>query len=456
MATIRLVPSTYYLSNSSYLAVANASEMYTNVDSTTHGTFTHNRASTSNTYYAYLRGFNFGDVPSNAEVSGFTIKLKASATGHTTSTSTSYQMSLSNGTTQIGSTYASGRLSTSVQTFTFSEGSLTWNTIVGYGSNFSIRIPLRRASSNTADVVSVYGAEIEVTYTIPNPRTVTTTLSGNGTIDPSGTNTYYDGDEFELVIDPTNASDTVTATRNGTDITTQLVRHAGGETTEQNVLGEYTLISGGFNSGESWFEGIVGNGYDTSDTTTTNYYSSSSSTRAVFQYDVSFSGIPNDATIKSLYMMVNGHAESTSNSNEYMCVQLKSGNTDLSEQLNFKSVGTSNSTQTVTANVTPTVTQLESLVIECELGYYGGAINGATVFLTYEVSGVYYTYSTTISGDMTIAVTIGSVAQDELYIKVNGTAVKAVAVYKRANGVAVLQSDLEQVFDSGTNYKVSS
>ena len=33
----------------------------------------------------------------------------------------------------------------------------------------------------------IYGAEIEVTYTIPNPRTVTTTLNGNGIIDPSGT-----------------------------------------------------------------------------------------------------------------------------------------------------------------------------------------------------------------------------------------------------------------------------
>ena len=73
----------------------------------------------------------------------------------------------------------------------------------------------------------------------------------------------------------------------------------------------------------------------------------------------------------------------------------------------------------------------------------------------YEVSGVYYTYSTTISGDMTIAVTIGSMAQDELYIKVNGTAVKAVAVYKRVNGVAVLQGDLTNVFDSGTHYKMS-
>ncbi len=99
MPTARLIPSTYYLSNSSYLSVSNASNMYTNTDSTTYGTFTHNRASTNNTYYAYLRGFNFDDIPSAATVNGFTIKIKASATGHTSSTSTSYEMSLSNGTT---------------------------------------------------------------------------------------------------------------------------------------------------------------------------------------------------------------------------------------------------------------------------------------------------------------------------------------------------------------------
>ena len=165
MATIRLIPSTYYLSSSSYLSISNASNMYANTDSTTYGTVTHNRASTSRVYYAYLRGFNFGDVPSNATVTGFTIKLKASATGHTTSTSTSYYMSLYNDTTAIESTTASGRLTTTTTTFTFDNGSMTWEDLKGYGSNFGIRIPLRRASTDTADVVSIYGAEIEVTYT---------------------------------------------------------------------------------------------------------------------------------------------------------------------------------------------------------------------------------------------------------------------------------------------------
>lgn len=442
MATARLIPSTYYLS-SSYLSVSNASNMYANTDSTNYATVTNSRTSTTS-YYIYIRGFNFDAIPSNAVVSSFTVKVKCNYSG-----GYSQAMYLYDGTsTSYGS---SDSISSTVTTHTFTC-SHSWSDLVNSGSDFGIRINCRRSSRNTTSYVYIYGAEIEVEYTIPTPRTVTTTLSGSGTIDPSGTNTYYDGDEFELLIQPTNASDTVSATLNGSAIT--LTQHSGGSTTEQNVLGTFDLISGGFNSGQSWFEGIVGQGYDTDNTTTSNYYSSGSGTQAVFQYDVSFTGIPNNATITSLYMMVNGHAESTSNDSEYMCVQLKSGNTNLSEQLNFKDIGTSNSTQTVTANVTPTVAQLEDLVIECTLGYYGGAINGATVFLTYEVSGVYYTWATTISGDMTIAVTIGSTAQDKAYLKVNGSWTE-VTIYKKINGSWVKQTSLSNVFDSGTKYKLN-
>lgn len=440
MATIRLVPSTYYLSNSSYLSVSNANNMYDNTDSTNYATVTNSRTSTSS-YYIYVRGFNFDAIPSNAIINSFTVKIKCNHSG-----GYAQAMYLYNGTsTSYGS---SDSISTSVTTHEFSCSHL-FDDLRSAGDNFGIRINCRRASRNTTSYIYIYGAEIEVDYTIPTPRTVTTSLSGSGTIDPSGTNTYYDGDEFELLVEPTDQSAEVSATLNGSSIT--LTKHTGGETTEQNVLGTYDLISGGFNSGESWFEGIVGQGHDTSNTTTSNYYSSSSSTQAVFTYDVSFTGIPNDATIKSLYMMVNGHAESTSNSNEYMCVQLKSGSTDLSEQLNFKSVGTSNSTQTVNATTLPTVAQLENLVIECTLGYYGGAINGATVFLTYEVSGVYYTWSTMISGDMTIAVQIGG-STTALYVKLNGSWAQVSKAYKKVNGSWVEQ-DITTLFNSQANYR---
>ena len=80
MATIKLVPSTYYLSNSNYLSVSNASNMYDDTDSTNYATVTNSRTSTSS-YYIYIRGFNFDDVPSNAIVSDFTIRIKCNYSG---------------------------------------------------------------------------------------------------------------------------------------------------------------------------------------------------------------------------------------------------------------------------------------------------------------------------------------------------------------------------------------
>lgn len=245
----------------------------------------------------------------------------------------------------------------------------------------------------------------------------------------------------------------MSATKDGVDITSSIVRHEGGEVSETNVLGTYHLVSGGFNGqGASYFQGLVGKGH-TATQTTTNYYSSGSGTQAVFQYDVSFEDVPSNATIKSLYMMANGHAESTSQSSEYMCVQLKSGNTELSAKYNFKSAGTSNTTQTINATTLPTVAQLDSLVVECTLGYYGGAINGVTVYLTYEVSGLWYTYTYTVSGDATIAVTIGSSGDtDKMYLKVNGAWVEVSAVYVKTNGSWVQQTNLQNIFDTTGKY----
>lgn len=448
MATIRLVPSTSAVSNSSYASVANASNMYTNTDSTTYGTFTHNRASTNNTYYGYLRGFNFSDVPSNAIINGWTVKIKASATGHTTSTSSSYYMSLVNNTTQIGSTSASGRLSTSVQTFTFAEGSLTWDTIVGYGSNFGIRIPMRRASSNTADVVSVYGAEIEVDYTLPVYHDVTVTNSTSATVTVSDSHPMEGSD---VTVSASTLSG-ITVTDNGVDVTSQFEAHYP-DTSASTVLGDFTLVSGGFNSGQSWFEGIVGHGADTSSTTTSNYYSSSSSTVAVFTYDMGIT-IPSNAEVTRLWCEVSGHAESTSQGSEYMCAQLISGSVDLTEELNFKNVGTSNSVQTLEATTLPTVAQLAAMKLQCRLGYYGGAINGATAHVEYEVPGQtvdHYEYTIhNVTADHALVFSSGG-SQPELYVKLNGTWTTVQTAYKKVNGTWQ-QVDVSQAFQSGVNY----
>ena len=119
MATIRLIPSSYTLSNSSYLSVSNASNMYNNTDNNTYATVTNSRSSSS-AYYIYLQGFNFDSIPSGATINSFTIKIKISEKN----ASTSYYMYLANGTTTL-SDYASTKPGTTVATISFDNISST-------------------------------------------------------------------------------------------------------------------------------------------------------------------------------------------------------------------------------------------------------------------------------------------------------------------------------------------
>lgn len=448
MATIKLTPSTYYLSNTTYLSVSNASNMYNDTDSDTYGTVTNSQNGTTS-YYIYLRGFDFSSIPASAVINSWTVKLKARESG--VSTSSSYAPKLCHGTSQITSTCSA--ISTTATVHEFTGVDMDWDDMVGYGADFGIRINCRRSSRNTTGYMYIYGAEIEVDYTIPVSATVTSSLTGNGTISPSGATATYEGAEYTLTITPTNKSDTVTATKDGADITSQLVAHGVGGS-EDRVLGDYSLVSGGFNgSGASYFQGIEGNGVDASKTTS-NYYSSSSSTHAVFQYGMSFS-LPSNAVVERVYCEVNGHAESTSQSSEYMCVQLKSGSTELSEQINFKSVSTSNTTITLECETLPTVTQLESMVLECTLGYYGGAINGATCYVVYSLPSAnpdHWTYTFTVTGNTAISVVIGgSVATASLYVKMNGIWTKVSKGFKKVNGTWI-ETALDSLFESGVNY----
>ena len=175
MATATLIPSAYSVS-SSYLTVADENNMYANVSSTTYGTITNTQASTSY-YYFYLKGFNIGDIPLGAEVSSFSVKIRGRASG-------SYNASLylCHGTTTISNATATALPNSSTvatRTFTIPD-TLTWEDIVGYGSDFGIRINGRRNAKNTTAWWRVYGAEIDVTYTVPVPQTDKLYFKNNG------------------------------------------------------------------------------------------------------------------------------------------------------------------------------------------------------------------------------------------------------------------------------------
>ena len=441
MATMRLVPSTYYRNNSSYVSVTNADNMYTNTDSTTYASVQNTRNSTSNTYYCYLRGFNFGDIPSDAEVTGFTIKIKASESYM--STSSSYRMSLYNGTTSIGSTTVTSSLSTSVQTFTFPiPSTLTWETLKGYGTNFGIRIPLRRSSTSSSSYVYVYGAEIEVTYTVPVYYDVTINNSTSATVTATDTNPL-EGTDVEI---RSNTISGITVKDNGVDVTSQFTQRS--ETAESytvNNVGSY-----GFTLNSS-----------------TGYYVSNnkgvSKSASVCRVDFH---VPVAATITFTYINyaeqgydfgVFGNIDVALNNNYYAAESSGATITDSSYKLACNtSAHNISSAQTLTYDMSA---GNHSIWVKYSKDDASDA-NNDTLQFKVAISldepftpGQYYGYDINdISADHVILVTAsGDTAK--LYKKINGVWTEITTVYKKVNGTWVEQSDVTNVFQSGVNYK---
>lgn len=447
MPTIRLIPSILYnAAGTSYLTVSNASNAYTDTDSTTYATVNNIYASTTNRY-VYLQGFNWDAVPSGAIINSFSIKLKASESGGTTSSS--YRPVLCKGTSTYSNAYCSAiTTSATVHEFSFTQD---FETFADDGDDFGIRINCRRSSRNTSASFQIYGAEIEVDYTIPTPATVTTTLTGNGTISPSGSTSTYEGAEFTLTITPTDKSETVTATQDGVDITDQLVAHGTGATITA-VPESATTHS--IQSGSSYAQYAVGHSAESPYSSTSNMYASSGST-GYAEYSFDFSGIPSNATIEAVEVRCHGHRESATISSTYVSkCALYNGSTEASAEVDFPS--TSASIITLTPTTLPTRAQLDNYTVRHFVGYYGGLVTGISFVVTYSTgSGIdHYTYTFTTTGDTVIAVVIGGSPSEEdtLYIKENGGWKTASRVWKKANNVWVLQLDLSIVFDENVNY----
>ena len=448
MATIRLIPSTYAVSGTSYLTVDNESNMYSNTDSTMYATITNINASTSSRYL-YIRGFNFDSIPTGAVINSFTVKIKGYESG--LATSTSYAPRLANGTSALSNTTASENFSTSTKTITIPTGALTWEQISNtYGSNFTIMVYVRRNNKNTTGYFYCHGAEIEVNYTVIQPRTITSTLTGSGTINPSGANSVNDGDTYTLTITPTNINDSITVKNNNVDVTSQLIGGYTGGTQSSTSQTAASYTSSGSMSNSTYISYPVGYTAESPHTYSSNVYASSNGSTAYVDYSFNFSSLPSDAAITAIEVKSNGQRENASNG---PCeVTLYSDSTQKGTTQAFTS--TSQQTITVSDPGDWTRAELQNAKLRWSIGYYGGRLYGITWKVTYTSGGslTYYTYTYTVTEDATIAVTIGSSSQPTIYYKVNGSWVAATAVYKKVNGSWVLQSNLANVFDNNVNY----
>ena len=441
MATIRLVPSTYYLS-SSYLTVSSADNMYTNTDSTTSGTVTNTRNSTSS-YYIYLRGFNFNDVPSNAIVSSISIKLKASHSGGNTSTIYCYD-----NTTQVSACGSATALGTSATVHTFTNTTIDWDTLKGYGSDFGIRINCRRSSKNTQAVITIYGAEIEVTYTVPVYHNVTVT-GDISKVTPTGTESVLEGTDYIVAA---NYDTRPTVTDNNVDVSSQLVETSGGTA---------TLVPYDYENDSFTVSNIENAYHDATNTTYATFDAAGGGTARHVYLDLGGAVIPSGATIVSVACQATiQFSRNGSSSGVTASCQLYSGSTAKGSSQTITTSATDVAKTTYNMNV-GSWTALE--IANARFGMtmtnnaYGTHrylyLYGVSFTVTYTIDGKIYVYTlTNILTDHVIVVTAPS-AQDELYLKVSGSWVKAVAVYKKVSGSWVLQTDLENVFESGVNYK---
>ena len=403
MATIRLTPSTYAVSNSSYASVTNPNNMYTNTDSTTYASLRNTRNSTSNTYYVYIRGFNFDDVPSDAQVSSFTIKLRGYESYM--STSSSYRMSLYNGTTAISNTTVTSSFSTTNTTFTFPNGSLTWDTLKSYGSNFGIRVPLRRSSTSYNSYIYVYGAEIEVTYTVLPSYTVAALSNVSGVELTPETQSVLQGSSATITI-PVDDIDDYVLTDNNIDVTSSVVRHTstGGSGTVTFIPSSFDYDNSVYNHSEGT-DGVYSTNYVNNGLTDHNsstrcalYSVRSSGTASKMYYNFDCSSIPVNATITSVSCQVKAGSQGSSYYTAYQAY-LCSGTTNKTSAVSITGANTSPSTVTISGGTwtradLDDIKVLFQVIANSETEGSTWSFYGATLSVTYTApAGYYYTYT---------------------------------------------------------------
>ena len=403
MATIRLIPSAYSLSNTSYLSISNASNMYTNIDSTTYATVNHTRRSTTS-YYIYVKGFNFNDIPADAIINSATVKVKAKVTS-----ADSYAPALYNNTTSLDQNL-SGNIETTDTTSTVDITS-NWETYKGYGSNFGIRLRLNRSSRNTASSMNIYGAEILVDYTIPVYHTVSTSITGGVLRSPTTTSaSVRDGVNYEITFNGNPGYTLSSMTVNGVEVTPTI------KSAPAPTLPRYTVST---NYG-TYQTNVLSNAYDGNNSTF--FWSSEAQTQGKYIL-ITFNNFVN---LKSF-------STYSSNDRDYPhpCNMLQVS----ADNENWTDIGTFSDTQTSTFSNITNANNIKYVRIYATSNIENWLVLNE-ITMSYEsaqLGGEYYSYTiSAIDSDKTVVIIFNE--PDVHYVKVDGRWRKVLTAYRKVNG----------------------
>lgn len=455
MATIKLIPSAYTRSSTSRVTVTGPTNMYYDTSHTANYCSIRGRnSSSSGPYYAFIHGFNIGSVPEDAIVSAITVRISCYRNSYL-ATGSSYRLRLAStpsSSSAITNTTMSSDVGTSRTVYTIPTGNLDWDDIKSYGSNFSIEVPLM-STSNQYPYLYVYGAEIEVTYTLPVYHNITASSSVSGvTITPTS-ETVVEGDDITFTITSNGSSFIVKD--NNVDVTSQLVQiQPTGSNTE--TPDDYSYLSSGVTINGSYpFSRAQDNADDTADYCRLNY---STSTTGYIELTFNLPSLPAGATVTGVSARARLRISSTTRMTNRIC-QLYSGSTAKGSNVDFSSTSSGGalvtlSTGSWTANEISNLKMRVGATSSSSTSSKYVYIYGADVTVSYTLSGEAYTYTiSNVTADHTVVISGGAAPQDVMYVRVNGSWTAATAVYKKVSGSWVLQSNLSNVFDSGTNYK---
>jgi len=465
MPTVRLVPSAYTRSSTNRVTVTDPTNMYYNTDHTANYCSIRGRNSSSNTYYCFIHGFDFNDIPSNANVSAFTVKISCYKNSYQ-QTGTSYNLRLASSPSNssvISDTTTSTAITTSRSVITIPTGSLTWSTLKNYGSNFSIEIPLR-PSSNQYPYVYVYGAEIEVTYTAEDIHVTGVSLDKDtASIEAGETVTLTE------TITPSNATDkSVTWSTSNSSVATVSngvvtgVSQGSARITVTTTDGGYTDYCDVTVTPTVTYDYVQA----TSLRPGKNYLIANGNTGSVYLLTNESGGSRQlkgaSVTVANGKITINGSLKSKA---EFSCSLYDSNNdittcivsdgkylySDNSSGLRFETTSSLNRFWHYNG------TKFWQFKSTSSDGY-SDTSSEYKYYLT--LSGTNFTdnhVSTTSIENSTLPAiylfTEDTGDTDTLYFKNNGSWVEVVSAYKKVSGSWVEQSDLTAVFQSGVNYK---
>ena len=404
MATIRLIPSAYTLSNTSYLSVSNTENMYTDTDSTTYATVNHNRKSTLYSYYIYVKGFNFDDIPADAIINSATVKVKAKVTS-----AGSYAPALYNNTTSLNQNL-NGNIGTTATTSTVDIAS-KWQTYKRYGKNFGIRLQLKRSNRNTTASMNIYGAEILVDYTVPVYHTVSTSITGGVLRNPTTASaTVRDGANYEITFNGNPGYTLSSMTVNGVEVT-PTIKNAPAPT-----LPRYT-VSTNYGTYQTY---ALSNAYDGDDSTF--FWSSEAQTQGKYIL-ITFSDFVN---LKSF-------STYSSNNRDYPhpCNMLQVS----ADGASWTNIGTFSDTQTSTFSNITNANNIKYVRIYATSDIENWLVLNE-ITMSYEsaqLGGEYYSYTiSAIDSDKTVVIIFNE--PDVHYVKVDGRWRKVLTAYRKING----------------------